>query len=102
MNCYEIKIRVAVQYLDGDTRYHYMDSRCDCWTVRDFVDAYAYAWTSSEDRALDLVNTLDFEQGSSGFDVTGYEIEGVSICCVDESVDEESIELEYMGDPFSD
>lgn len=91
MNCYEIKIRVAVQYLDGE--------RCKCWT---FVDAYAYAWTSSEDRALDLVNTLDFEQGSSGFDVTGYEIDGVSICCVDESVDEESIELEYMGDPFSD
>lgn len=102
MNCYEIKVRVAIQYEEGDTTYHYLDPRCKTWTVRTFIEATVCAWADGEDRAVDLVNTLDFEQKDWNYDVTDYEVESISLCCTDDDVDNESVEIEHIEEPSYD
>ena len=99
MNCYEIKVRLSIQYEDGDHTCHYRDPMCKTWTVRTFVKATVCAWADGEERAVDLVNTLDFEKGEWNYDVTDHEIESISLCCTDDRVEDESIEIEHMEEP---
>lgn len=96
MNCYEIKIRVFIQYEESDGMYHPMDPRCDTWTVRDVVTATALAWAESEKRARNLVDTLDFYP----YDVTDYEIDAVYDLGPEPDAEEEEIEITELKTPF--
>lgn len=85
MNCYEIKASIIVRWDYGT------------YVVNEPVDATLYAWTDSEDRAWKLAEMFQYD---SFMNVIRSDISGVTLYDTDETVDEESIELESPKKEF--
>ena len=99
MNCYEVNIDLLVVYERSDGRYPYPDPRCRTWTVRDTLGALVYIWAESADRAREMAIDMGRGQGDRPYDIYGVEVRSIKLCETDDTVTEESIEIESIEEP---